>query len=78
VTDANRRKLIILAEARANTTDAAAVLQRLRINLDQLKGTRELSQNDPRNAACQVARELVERLISLQTWINDQISAVPS
>jgi len=78
VTDGNRRKLIILAEARANATDATAVLQRLRINLDQLKGSRDLPQDDPRYRAREEANELVERLIGLREWISGQISEVPS
>lgn len=78
MTDGNRRKLIILAEARANATDATAVLQRLRINLDQLKGSRDLPQDDPRYRAREEANELVERLIGLREWISGQISEVPS
>jgi hypothetical protein len=78
VTDSNRRRLIILAEARANATDATAVLQQLRINLDRLKGSRELASSDPRHKACQVAQELIERLIGLREWISGQISEVPS
>lgn len=78
MTDSNRRKLIILAEARATATAASAVLSRLRVNLDQLKGTRELSPDDPRSKACQVANKLVDRLANLSYWIDDQISEVPS
>jgi hypothetical protein len=78
VKDGDRRKLIILAEARACATDASAVLQRLRVNLDQLKGARELPSGDPRVVACQVAQELVDRLIGLREWISGQISEVPS
>lgn len=78
MTDADRRKLIILAEARASATDATAVIQRLRVNLDLLRGERELPEADPRRAACQVARELIDRLINLQQWIDGQISEVPS
>lgn len=76
--DGDRRKLIILAEARASATDATAVLQRLRVNLDLLRGQRELPDTDPRRAACQVANELVDRLINLRQWIDGQISEVPS
>ncbi|HSX22413.1 MAG TPA: hypothetical protein VLE97_06510 [Gaiellaceae bacterium] len=76
--DGDRRKLIILAEARASTTAATAVIQRLRVNLDLLKGERALPETDPRRAACQVARELLDRLINLQQWIDGQISEVPS
>jgi hypothetical protein len=78
VTDSNRRRLIILAEARANATDATAVLQQLRINLDRLKGSRELASSDPQHKACQVAQEIVDRLIGLREWISGQISEVPS
>ena len=76
--DGDRRKLIILAEARASATDASAVLQRLRISLDQLKGTRDLPPDDPRVVAQRIADELVERLIGLREWISGQISEVPS
>jgi len=78
VKDGDRRKLIILAGARACATDAAAVLQRLKINLDQLKGGKELPQDAPPVVACRITQELVERLIELREWISDQISEVPS
>ena len=78
MTDGDRRKLIILAEARANATDASAVIQRLRVNLDRLRGQRELPETDPRRMACQVANELLDRLINLSHWIDGQISEVPS
>jgi hypothetical protein len=54
------------------------VLQSLRVNLDQLNGTRDLPPTDPHRIACGVANELVERLIQLREWINGQISDVPS
>ncbi len=76
--DGDRRKLIILAEARANATAASAVLSRLRVNLDQLKGERVLPPDDPRCKAGQVARELLDRLVNLSYWIDSQISEVPS
>lgn len=78
MTDSDRRKLIILAESRASAASASAVIQRLRINLDLLKGSRDLPESDPRRVACQITRELIDRLIQLSHWIDGQISEVPS
>lgn len=75
MTDAERRKLILLAEARASATDATVVIQRLVATLEQLKGE---SPADPLYAPLRVAKDMWNSLIDIRERINQQISAVPS
>lgn len=74
--DADRRKLILLAEARATATSATIVIQRLVVTLEQIKS--ELSADDPLYAPTRVAQDLVATLIDIRDRINQQISEVPS
>ena len=76
MTDANRRKLILLAEARANATDATVVIQRLVATLEQLKA--ELSPADLLYAPTRVAKDLWSTLLDIRERLNDQINEVPS
>ena len=76
MTDANRRKLILLAEARSNATDATVVIQRLAATLEQLKV--EISPSDPLYAPTRVAKDLWSTLLDIRERLNQQISAVPS
>lgn len=75
MTDADRRKLILLAEARAGATDATVVIQRLVATLEQLKGE---SPADPLYAPTRVARDMWSSLIDVRERINQLISEVPS
>ena len=76
MTDYNRRKLILLAEARACATNATAVIQRLVITLEQIK--KDLSNDDPLYAPSRVAQDLVASLLDIRERLNQQISEVPS
>lgn len=68
MTDANRRKLLMLGGARATATNATGVLQRLLIELKELKLER----------ASAAADEMVVRLIEIREYLTKQISEVPS
>ena len=76
MTDADRRKLILLAEARATATCATSVLQRLVVNLEQLKST--LTNDDPLYAPTRVAQDLVSSLLDIRERLNQQIGEVAS
>ena len=76
MTDADRRKLILLAEARANATNATVVIQRLVTTLEQLKA--DLSADHMLYAPTRVAKDLCSTLIDIRERINQQISEVPS
>ena len=75
MTDAERRKLILLAEARASATDATVVIQRLVATLEQLKGE---SPTDPLYAPTRAAKDMWSSLIDIRERFNQLISEVPS
>ena len=74
MTDAERRKLILLAEARASATDATVVIQRLVATLEQLKG----APTDPLYAPTRAAKDMWSNLIDIRERISQLISEVPS
>ena len=78
MTDANRRKLILLAEARESALNATNALQRLVVTLEQLKGTKEQSFDDPLYASGRAAKDLVGTLIDIRQRLSETIGKVPS
>jgi hypothetical protein len=68
MTDGNRRKLLILAAARASATNASAVVQRLLIDLKELKLER----------ATVAVDEMIVRLMEIREYLTKQIGEVPS
>jgi len=78
VTDAERRKLILLAESRESALSATRVLQGLVIHLEQLKDTKALSTDDPLYAPTHIAQDLVSLLFEIRMRLDQLISEVPS
>lgn len=68
MTDGERRRLLILAAARASATNASGVLQRLLIDLKELKLERAANATD----------EMVVRLLEIREYLTKQIGEVPS
>jgi hypothetical protein len=69
MTDANRRRLILLAGARSRTVDATGIAMRLHEDLvmSKLEGS-----------AARRAREIVDTLVELRARIDVEIGEVPS
>lgn len=73
--DADRRKLVLLAEARGDATAATVVIQRLVATLEQLKGE---APSDPLYAPTRAAKDMWSTLIDIRERLNLLISEVPS
>lgn len=75
VADGQRRKLILLAEARSGATSATVVIQRLVATLEQLKGE---APTDPLYTATRAAKGMWSTLLDIHERLNQLISEVPS
>jgi hypothetical protein len=76
VTDGNRRKLILLAEARQASTDATVVVQRLVAALEMLGG--DSAVNAPFYVPTRVAKDFWSSLIDIRERLSQLIGEVPS
>ena len=76
MTDAQRRRLILLAEARGNAISAGSTLYRLVMILEQLRD-KDLSPDDPLYAPSRVAKDLMGSLADLRQRLTDLISEIP-
>lgn len=75
VADGQRRKLILLSEARAGATSATVVIQRLVTTLEQLKGE---GPTDPLYTPTRAAKGMWSTLLDIRERLSQLISEVPS
>jgi hypothetical protein len=68
VTDGDRRRLLVLASARSSAKTATAVVQRLLVDLRELKIAR----------AVDAADEMATRLVEIDLYLTKLIGEVPS